>query len=116
MCAIWSTVASMATGVRHHRLCQSISAISHRVRRGVFTPPILEVQARLAPHHGSHHLLALVPVALVCAGSEKAAEYVGVYCAANALGRFFDTLMSGLLHPWIRALFVLARRSGRFRV
>ena len=29
---------------------------------------------------------------------EKAAEDVGFYYAANALGRFFGTLMSGLLY------------------
>jgi MFS family permease len=35
---------------------------------------------------------------LAYAGSEKAAEDVGFYYAANALGRFFGTLMSGLLY------------------
>jgi predicted MFS family arabinose efflux permease len=34
---------------------------------------------------------------LAYAGSEKAAEDVGFYYAANALGRFFGTLLSGLL-------------------
>ena len=37
---------------------------------------------------------------LAYAGSEKAAEDVGFYYAANALGRFFGTLMSGLLYQW----------------
>ena len=37
---------------------------------------------------------------LAYAGSEKAAEDVGFYYAANALGRFFGTLMSGLLFQW----------------
>lgn len=34
---------------------------------------------------------------LAYAGSEKAAEDVGFYYAANALGRFLGTLLSGLL-------------------
>lgn len=37
---------------------------------------------------------------LAYAGSEKAAEDVGFYYAANALGRFFGTLMSGILYQW----------------
>ena len=37
---------------------------------------------------------------LAYAGSEKAAEDVGFYYAANALGRFIGTLMSGLLYQW----------------
>jgi predicted MFS family arabinose efflux permease len=34
------------------------------------------------------------------AGSEKAAEDVGFYYAANAAGRFTGTLLSGLLYQW----------------
>jgi predicted MFS family arabinose efflux permease len=37
---------------------------------------------------------------LAYAGSEKAAEDVGFYYAANALGRFLGTLMSGVLYQW----------------
>ena len=37
---------------------------------------------------------------LAYAGSEKAAEDVGFYYAANAMGRFLGTLMSGLLYQW----------------
>jgi len=37
---------------------------------------------------------------LAYAGSEKAAEDVGFYYAANALGRFFGTLLSGALYQW----------------
>jgi predicted MFS family arabinose efflux permease len=37
---------------------------------------------------------------LAYAGSEKAAEDVGFYYAANALGRFLGTLLSGLLFQW----------------
>ncbi|MCI1192771.1 organoarsenical effux MFS transporter ArsJ [Calidifontimicrobium sp. SYSU G02091] len=37
---------------------------------------------------------------LAYAGSEKAAEDVGFYYAANALGRFVGTLLSGLLYQW----------------
>ena len=37
---------------------------------------------------------------LAYAGSEKAAEDVGFYYAANALGRFMGTLMSGVLYQW----------------
>lgn len=37
---------------------------------------------------------------LAYAGSEKAAEDVGFYYAANALGRFIGTLLSGLLVQW----------------
>ncbi len=45
---------------------------------------------------------------LAYAGSEKAAEDVGFYYAANALGRFFGTLMSGLLYQWGGLLLALA--------
>jgi MFS family permease len=45
---------------------------------------------------------------LAYAGSEKAAEDVGFYYAANALGRFFGTLMSGLLYQWSGLAGVLA--------
>jgi hypothetical protein len=44
---------------------------------------------------------------LAYAGSEKAAEDVGFYYAANALGRFFGTLMSGLLYQWGGLLWAL---------
>ena len=37
---------------------------------------------------------------LAYAGSEKAAEDVGFYYAANALGRFAGTVLSGLLYQW----------------
>ena len=37
---------------------------------------------------------------LAYAGSEKAAEDVGFYYAANAIGRFTGTLLSGLLYQW----------------
>ena len=37
---------------------------------------------------------------LAYAGSEKAAEDVGFYYAANATGRFAGTLLSGLLFQW----------------
>ena len=45
---------------------------------------------------------------LAYAGSEKAAEDVGFYYAANALGRFFGTLMSGLLYQQFGLVGVLA--------
>jgi predicted MFS family arabinose efflux permease len=45
---------------------------------------------------------------LAYAGSEKAAEDVGFYYAANAAGRFFGTLMSGLLYQWGGLLWALA--------
>lgn len=45
---------------------------------------------------------------LAYAGSEKAAEDVGFYYAANALGRFFGTLMSGLLYQWGGLMAALA--------
>jgi len=44
---------------------------------------------------------------LAYAGSEKAAEDVGFYYAANALGRFFGTLFSGLLYQWGGLLYAL---------
>ena len=44
---------------------------------------------------------------LAFAGSEKAAEDVGFFYAANALGRFFGTLMSGLLYQWGGLLYSL---------
>jgi len=37
---------------------------------------------------------------LAYAGTEKAAEDVGFYYAANAAGRFAGTLLSGLLYAW----------------
>jgi predicted MFS family arabinose efflux permease len=45
---------------------------------------------------------------LAYAGSEKAAEDVGFYYAANALGRFFGTLLSGVLYQWGGLLFSLS--------
>jgi MFS family permease len=45
---------------------------------------------------------------LAYAGSEKAAEDVGFYYAANALGRFFGTLMSGLLYQQFGLIGALA--------
>ncbi len=44
---------------------------------------------------------------LAYAGSEKSAEDVGFYYAANALGRFVGTLMSGLLYQWGGLLYAL---------
>ena len=44
---------------------------------------------------------------LAYAGSEKAAEDVGFYYAANALGRFIGTLLSGLLYQWGGLLYGL---------
>jgi predicted MFS family arabinose efflux permease len=44
---------------------------------------------------------------LAYAGSEKAAEDVGFYYAANALGRFGGTLLSGLLYQWGGLLYTL---------
>ncbi len=45
---------------------------------------------------------------LAYAGSEKAAEDVGFYYAANALGRFAGTLLSGLLYQWGGLPYALA--------
>ena len=44
---------------------------------------------------------------LAYAGSEKAAEDVGFYYAANALGRFLGTLLSGLLYQWGDLIYAL---------
>ena len=44
---------------------------------------------------------------LAYAGSEKAAEDVGFYYAANALGRFMGTLLSGLLYQWGGLIYAL---------
>ena len=44
---------------------------------------------------------------LAYAGSEKAAEDVGFYYAANALGRFTGTLLSGLLYQQGGLLYTL---------
>jgi len=44
---------------------------------------------------------------LAYAGSEKAAEDVGFYYAANALGRLGGTLLSGLLYQWGGLLYTL---------
>lgn len=44
---------------------------------------------------------------LAYAGSEKAAEDVGFYYAANAAGRFAGTLLSGLLYAWAGLLACL---------
>jgi predicted MFS family arabinose efflux permease len=45
---------------------------------------------------------------LAYAGSEKAAEDVGFYYAANALGRFIGTLLSGLLYQHFGLLGALS--------
>ncbi len=44
---------------------------------------------------------------LAYAGSEKAAEDVGFYYAANALRRFLGKLLSGLLYQWGGLLYAL---------
>lgn len=44
---------------------------------------------------------------LAYAGSEKAAEDVGFYYAANALGRFMGTLLSGVLYQWGGLMYAL---------
>ncbi len=44
---------------------------------------------------------------LAYAGSDKAAEDVGFYYAANAAGRFAGTLLSGLLYQWAGLLACL---------
>ena len=49
---------------------------------------------------------------LAYAGSEKAAEDVGFYYAANALGRFIGTLLSGLLYQWGGLLWALIGSAG----
>jgi len=53
---------------------------------------------------------------LAYAGSEKAAEDVGFYYAANALGRFFGTLLSGLLYQWGGLLFSLIGSAAMLTV
>ncbi len=49
---------------------------------------------------------------LAYAGSEKAAEDVGFYYAANALGRFTGTLLSGLLYQQGGLLYTLLGSAG----
>ena len=53
---------------------------------------------------------------LAYAGSEKAAEDVGFYYAANALGRFIGTLLSGLLYQWGGLMFSLAGSAAMLTV
>jgi predicted MFS family arabinose efflux permease len=53
---------------------------------------------------------------LAYAGSEKAAEDVGFYYAANALGRFIGTLLSGLLYQWGGLLFSLVGSAAMLTV
>ena len=48
---------------------------------------------------------------LAYAGSEKAAEDVGFYYAANAVGRFLGTLLSGLLYQWGGLMYALIGSS-----
>ena len=53
---------------------------------------------------------------LAYAGSEKAAEDVGFYYAANALGRFLGTLLSGLLYQWGGLLYALLGSAAMLAV
>jgi MFS family permease len=53
---------------------------------------------------------------LAYAGSEKAAEDVGFYYAANALGRFGGTLLSGLLYQWGGLLWTLCGAAAMLSV
>jgi predicted MFS family arabinose efflux permease len=53
---------------------------------------------------------------LAYAGSEKAAEDVGFYYAANAMGRFFGTLMSGVLYQWGGLSWALAGSAALLAV
>jgi hypothetical protein len=56
---------------------------------------------------------AFLPDPGLCRLSEKAAEDVGFYYAANALGRFIGTLLSGLLYQWGGSDRRSAARGGR---
>jgi predicted MFS family arabinose efflux permease len=49
---------------------------------------------------------------LAYAGSEKAAEDVGFYYAANAMGRLIGTLLSGVLYQWGGLLAALVGSAG----
>lgn len=49
---------------------------------------------------------------LAYAGSEKAAEDVGFYYAANAMGRFLGTLLSGVLYQWGGVSYALVGSAG----
>jgi MFS family permease len=49
---------------------------------------------------------------LAYAGSEKAAEDVGFYYAANAMGRFLGTLLSGVLYQWGGVSYALFGSAG----
>jgi len=49
-------------------------------------------------------------------GSEKAAEDVGFYYAANALGRFIGRLLSGLLYQWGGLMFSLIGSAAMLSV
>jgi predicted MFS family arabinose efflux permease len=53
---------------------------------------------------------------LAYAGSEKAAEDVGFYYAANAAGRFGGTLLSGLLYQWGGLAWTLAGSAAMLAV
>jgi predicted MFS family arabinose efflux permease len=53
---------------------------------------------------------------LAYAGSEKAAEDVGFYYAANALGRFMGTLLSGLLYQWGGLLYALVGSAAMLAI
>ena len=65
-------------------------------RADLFVPVGLCVFGALFAVNSSVHSYLV----LAYAGSEKAAEDVGFYYAANAAGRFAGTLLSGLLYGW----------------
>ncbi|MDZ7813803.1 MAG: organoarsenical effux MFS transporter ArsJ [Ideonella sp.] len=104
----------LSTEVPAARLWSALLAIVPAVLAGVvaFKVPHLEwvVVAGLAIFGFAFAVNSSVHSYLVLAyaGSEKAAEDVGFYYAANALGRFLGTLMSGLLYQWGGLMFALA--------
>ena len=53
---------------------------------------------------------------LAAAGSEKAAEDVGFYYAANAAGRLGGTLLSGLFYQWGGMAFCLGGSAAMLLV
>lgn len=123
-CGLFQAIRRFAT-----RFCSNAQALDvcGRARR---LPPWRATVQTVARHHRgqmAHHLEWVVVgglgifgfafavnssvhsyLVLAYAGSEKAAEDVGFYYAANAVGRFFGTLMSGLLYQWGGLLYALS--------
>ena len=96
-CLLHEALAAFLAGPHEVGIVCAIKTLPPMARR----PISAKLTSRLA-------LIGFAALLVACEAKEKAAEDVGFYYAANALGRFFGTLMSGLLYQWGGLMWTLA--------